>query len=437
MKFVDSSTGRMSAAALAAIQSRLAGHHSIALWPKDLFEAPYSFVKWPHMTLHKLRDPAHVKGVLVDHADCFEKSPFAKGLLQPVMGAGLVTSEGDRWRLQRSITSPAFRKSAINVLTPMIARAAIATSESFASTTSDAIEVLPQMFRLSFEVIRYLSFGASADAGLPFDETVRQLRVCLNGMSGNNVNTLEGASENLRSMATEAINRRIVAEEAGSDLFSLLHHATQASDDPLSNTEFRDNILTFISAGYDTTAVAASWALYLLATHLHIQEDVAAEVLEAFPNGNFTAEVEKLPLLRKVIMETMRLFPPVPSVSRIAVKPIAISGVEFSVGDTADILIYPMHRHKLLWRDPDAFLPDRFDDSESRLRPKFAYIPFGAGPRICIGSQLSYLQIALILATILRAHNLSAVDGYDPKPHVRVTLQPQDGLPLHFKPRTR
>jgi cytochrome P450 len=218
------------------------------------------------------------------------------------------------------------------------------------------------------------------------------------------------------------------------DLLDLL----LAGEDPKSGRrmdtgELRDNLLTFIVAGHETTALTLAWSLYLCAFDQGVQERAREEAQQVLEGRAATGEhVARLPFVRQVIEEALRLYPPAGIVSRTAQRADRLCGAEVRPGDTVMIPMYALGRHRALWRDPDRFDPDRFADRKAVDR--FAYLPFGDGPRICIGASFALQEAVIILATLLARFRFTPIRGRDPKPVMIITLRPQGGVWLQAEP---
>ncbi|MEM9550839.1 MAG: cytochrome P450, partial [Pseudomonadota bacterium] len=218
------------------------------------------------------------------------------------------------------------------------------------------------------------------------------------------------------------------------DFLDLLLQAEDAETArKMDTTEMRDNLLTFIVAGHETTALTLSWSLYLLAFDQSIQQRARDEVQSVLRDRPATGDdVDQLPFVRQVVDEALRLYPPGGIVSRTARAPDTLCGHEIRPGDTVMLPIYALHRNHRLWSDPDAFDPDRFADRKAIRR--YAYMPFGDGPRICIGASFALQEAVIILATLLARFQFDPVPGRDPKPVMIITLRPEGGVWLTAKP---
>jgi cytochrome P450 len=199
----------------------------------------------------------------------------------------------------------------------------------------------------------------------------------------------------------------------------------------MSDAEVVNNLLTFIAAGHETTAVALTWTLWLLAKDQASQQRAHDEVVNVVRTGPLTAaHVDRLVFCRQVISEAMRLYPAAPGVGRLPNEPMLLGGEEISARTRIHIPIFPLHRNVRLWENPNAFDPDRFAADKVKVRSRYAFLPFGGGPRVCIGASFATVEAAVILAVLLRALRFLPVAGHKPKPVARVTLRPAGGMPL-------
>jgi cytochrome P450 len=218
------------------------------------------------------------------------------------------------------------------------------------------------------------------------------------------------------------------------DLLDLLLEGVDPKTKRKMNTaELRDNLLTFIVAGHETTALTLSWSLYLMGFDQDAQDKARAEAQSVLKGRAATGDdVENLPFVRQIIDEALRLYPPAGIISRTAQKADTLGGREIRPGDTVMIPIYALGRHEQLWDDPNAFKPERFEDRKSIDR--YAYLPFGDGPRICIGASFALQEAVIVLATLLSRYKFTAVKGKDPEPVMILTLRPNGGVWLTAEP---
>jgi len=221
-----------------------------------------------------------------------------------------------------------------------------------------------------------------------------------------------------------------------------LTHRLIAARDPetgraMDDSQLVDNVLTFYLAGHETTAKALTWTLFLLSRSPEWTAALEEEIARVTGGAPIAAEhVEKLALTRQVIQESMRLYPPVPIMSRQCVADATLDGRAVPAGTSIIMPIYAIHRHARRWEEPDAFMPERFAATNDAAIPRYQYMPFGAGPRVCIGQVFAMMEAVVMLATFIQRSQFTPVEGYDPKPIARVTLVPTGGLPLRVAARS-
>lgn len=228
-------------------------------------------------------------------------------------------------------------------------------------------------------------------------------------------------------------------EPAPRDLLTLLLEAADPETGKgLSDVEVRANIVTFIGAGHEMTANALSWSLYLLSQDERARARIEQEVDEVLGRSPVEPHhLERLVYTRAVIDEAIRLYPPAPYMSRSAIADDRIGDLHIPAGSMVAIAPYVLHRHRKLWDEPDAFRPERFLPEERGRIDRFAYLPFGAGPRVCIGASFSLQEAVIVLATVIRAMRLDLVEGHDVVPLQRITLRPRNGLPMRLAIRLK
>jgi cytochrome P450 len=226
-------------------------------------------------------------------------------------------------------------------------------------------------------------------------------------------------------------------EPAPRDLLTLLLEAADPETGKgLGDAEVRANIVTFIGAGHETTANALSWSLYLLSQDERARATIEREVDEVLGGGPIKPDhLDRLVYTRAVIDEALRLYPPAPYMSRAAIGDDRIGDVHIPAGSMVVIAPYVLHRHRRLWDRPDVFRPERFLPEERGRIDRFAYLPFGAGPRVCIGASFSLQEAVIVLATIVRSIRLDLVEGHEVAPVQRITLRPRGGLPMRLTHR--
>ncbi|MFN4155616.1 MAG: cytochrome P450 [Paracoccaceae bacterium] len=397
---------------------------------------------------HMVMDPDALRHILRDNVVNYPKSVVTKLILEPAIGDSLFVAEGQEWLWQRRTAAPVFSHRNVAALAPVMSAAAERACVRIAQGTGRAVNCYDEMVTATFEVISDVTFSD----GEGFDRAsvhraiegymAQTARVSLLDIIGAPAwvprpgRVLSGsAMRQMKRIADGSIQRRRAEGNPGvPDLLDLL----MAGEDPksgrrMTTPELRDNLLTFIVAGHETTALTLSWALYLCAFDPVIQAAARAEAQSALGTRAATAaDITALPLIRRIVDETLRLYPPAAFLSRTAQAADTLCGREVLPGDTIILPIYALHRHHALWDSPDSFDPDRFADAKSMDR--YAYLPFGDGPRVCIGANFALQEAVIILATLLARFRFDPVPGKAPKPVMILTLRPEGGVWLKATP---
>jgi len=396
-------------------------------------------------------DPDMVQQVLVDDPDSFVKAEPMRRALEPALGQAILTAEGARWRMQRRVAAPVFRPGNVAGFVPAMIMAARAMREKWAALPDGAkVDVPHEMMAVTFDIIleTMLSGRGDIDAA-SVDRNMRDFlestswAVALSALGAPLWTPFPGkrrserAHRYLRQMVAGRVDERRRTGERRDDLLSLMLDAKDPeTGEGLSDTSIRDNILTFVAAGHETTALALTWTFYLLSRHPEIEQRVLNEIAQV--TGGAMLEADHLPLLaytRQVVMESMRVYPPVAMVVRQPTREMVIGGVTATPATNVFIPIYAIHHHKLLWENPEMFDPDRFAAEAVKERHRWSYLPFSAGPRICIGMGFALIEAVAILGTLLPAVRLEAEPGFIPTPKLRVTMRPKEGMVMEKKAR--
>lgn len=414
-------------------------------WPRVVFEGLSWKPPFPGTPLF-LMDPAAIREVLAGQAENFSQGHMFRRMFRPVWGDGMFTSEGQAWRWQRHASAPAFRPAHMQALAPFMSRAAEAALGRWESGAT--IDTHAEATRITFDVI----FDTVLSGGEDFDREQIQGRaaaflayalkprfsyfLAADAYHQHKVNSAGPQAAALRADMVAMIRRRRTAPPRG-DLVDLLLAARdpetgQAMDDAL----LCDNLLGFIAAGHETTAQTLTWALYLASAHAPTAARIRAEVATVAGEDSIGPDhVERLVFTRQVVSEVLRLYPAALQLYRICVRPTQVAGVAMKSGDRVVIPVYALHRHSRYWRDPNVFDPDRFAPGEP-APDRHVYMPFGAGPRICIGSAFAMTELVVLLATLMRGAEFTVVPGRRVWPGGGLTLRPEHGLPMIVTPRT-
>ena len=396
-----------------------------------------------------LTNPADIRHVLQDNARNYRKSPLYDKL-RVVLGNGLLTSEGDFWLRQRRIAQPAFHRQRIAALAGVMAAAAreAAAHWEMVASAGRPVDIDEEMMRLTRTVVLRTLLGA--DLG-PFSDTVDDAWRVLNehiaesfwslGLTGwwpsARKRRFHEARQVMRGAVDHVIAERRRNPSDSADLLSMLMTARdEDTGEAMTDEQLRVEVTTFLLAGQETTSLALTWIWYLLSQHPAAQQRLENEVDAALdgrpPEYN---DLVNLPYVRMVIDEAMRLYPPAWGFSRQAIGDDQIGGFNLPGGFLVFVVPYVLHRLPAFWNNPDVFDPERFTPERAADRPKFVYLPFGAGPRQCIGNQFALIEAHLVVATLAQRYRLHLVPGHRVDPWPLITLRPRYGMPMIVEKR--
>ena len=386
---------------------RQAVHNPIDIWPPEVYNLPIVRDNFLGIPRYYISDPALIQTAFVDNADKLHKSDQMRRALEPALGQGILTAEDDRWRAQRRVAAPVFRPAHVDSFLPAMIAAARATATHWQSLPNgEEIEVGHHMMHVTFDII--LETMLSGKGNIDTDRVEQSVAdflksagwaAVLAALKAPKWTPFPGKAragrgrQYLRDIVTERATLRRRTGERHDDLLSLLLDAKDPETGAgFSDTNIVDNILTFIGAGHETTALALTWTFYLLAKHPDIEARVLAEIAEVTNGAPLEAEhVAALTYTGQVIKESMRVYSPVSQIGREVMQGFMLGPHQINQGDRIVVPIHAVHHHKLLWDAPDVFDPDRFAPDAVKSRHRFSWLPFGAGPRICIGMQFALL----------------------------------------------
>ena len=420
--------------------------------PRPAYEEGLTRVRTRYSDVLLVCDPDLIGEILVEKADAFGRDPATRRSFRPVVGDNSIfVADGAEWRWQRRAVAPIFRHETILSFVPVFAAMAQRQIERWRTAEPDSpVDAAAAITRTTFDIIVESMLGGSAS--LDAERYSRALTENFETIPWHLIYDMFAVPEwmpfpNRRSAMRSRdflhrdMRRLIAARRAKPspqpDLLDLL----LAARDPetgrtMSDAEVVNNLLTFIAAGHETTAVALTWTLWLLAKDQAAQQRVFDEVTDVAGSGAITAaHVDRLSFCRQVISEAMRLFPPAPGIGRQPNATVTLAGMQISPRTRIHIPVFALHRNVRLWDNPNAFDPDRFAPDKVKARSRYAFLPFGGGPRVCIGASFATIEAAVILAVLIRAVRFRAVAGQKPRPVARVTLRPAGGMPLLIEQR--
>jgi cytochrome P450 len=428
-------------------------------WTRELYEDPIVTGESLLGRFAVVSDPAAIRAVLVDAPEQFGKDELQKRLLRPALGDGLLTSEGEAWRSQRRAFAPVFAPRSVDGFVPAMRSCAEALVRRWSAMRDGRpIDVAEEMARTMLDMLAATIFGgglgqsaaAFRQAATRYFETQGRVEpLDLLGAPdwvprlGRLLShpALEFFTRVVESIVAERRKRRTSnADDMPADLVAVLLRNGETTGVGMSDSEIAGNIITFIGAGFETPANALTWALYLLALAPDWRRQVEAEVDAAFGAKALSlATTEPLHALHAHLEEAMRLYPPVAIMTRRALVDQRLGGRHIAAGSTIILAPWIIHRHRRLWEEPDDFVPERFLPERRQSVARFAYLPFGAGPRVCIGGAFAMQQMTITLAAIVRHFRLELVASHRVDPVHRITLRPEGGMPmtLHRRPSAK
>ena len=398
----------------------------------------------PRPPTYLVNSPEGVRRVLVDNARNYGKSTIQYRALSLVTGDGLLTSDGPTWRAQRRVLQPAFHHDALADLGSHVAEATARIAREWQGIDErTVIDADAFMMNAALEVVAGSLMstdltGQSAEIAAAtleaLDVVIARARIPITPPSwlptpANRV--LKRSVARLDAAVSTMMSAR--SSDPGADLLGMLLSVRDENDQPLSVEEIRDQLVTFIVAGHETVASALGWAWGLLAEHPTVADAVASEAESVAPSGAIAySDFPHLTYSRAVVEETLRLYPPAWLITRSAGSSDRIDGVEIPAGALIIVSPWLLHRHPDLWDNPEVFDPSRFASDV----PRFTHIPFGAGPRLCIGRDFSYVEAVMVISELGRQFRVEFPEGQSLPPGERlVTIRPSGGMPLHVHPR--
>lgn len=418
--------------------------NSLEVLPASVYREDFVAVPGRRAPRAWVTSPALVKSVLLDQRDRFRKLTQIR-LLGPLLGRGILTSEDADWRWQRQAAAPIFRPRELAAFVPAFVHCAERTVERWRREGAGVRSMDGDITRLTLEVVAetLLPGGDEAFMGTLQDSVRRMQRSGGWDILYASMNVPRWVPR--PGMRRGGIEARIMREAVAQRLRA--HRAEPARDDDLvarliaardpetgramDERQLVDNLLTFYLAGHETTAKAISWTLYLLARAPEWTSALVEEIDAVTAGSPVRAEhLDRLELVQQVLKESMRLFPPVPMMSRQAIADATLGTHAIPAGTSVLLPVYAIHRHAARWERPHEFDPTRFAPERERSIPRYQYMPFGAGPRICIGMPFAMMEATAVIATLLQHATFTWAGREEPVPVARVTLLPRGGVPM-------
>jgi cytochrome P450 len=402
-------------------------------------------LRFAHRRILLISHPDLIEEVLVANSRHFIKH-FALRLNPLVLGKGLLTSEGDFWLRQRRLIQPVFVRSRIAGYAPAMVAAARRVTASWQS--GEHRDIMVEMMRLTLAIAAKTLFDADVDDAA--QDIVAALQILQDSFinrfgamlplpiwlpTPGNVR-LRRAVRRLDDILFGFIRQRRAQNIDRGDLLSLLLNARDEEGSGMTDRQVRDEAMTLFLAGHETTALALSWTWYLLAQHPDVEEKLAAEVRQIVGARDPTVEdCPRLQYTEAVVLESMRLYPPAYVIGREAIDDCVIGGYQVRRGSTVMMSQWVVHRDPRLYGDAERFRPERWSEAATKALPKFAYFPFGGGPRLCIGNTFAMMELVLVLAAIAQRFYFRMQSGSPVTPMPTFTLRPRPGIPAEIAPR--
>ncbi len=428
----------------------------LELWGEPSYTLPWIMTRFFGERTLIVNDPGLIKYLLVDNAQNYKMAVVRQLVLRPILRDGLLTAEGAVWRRSRKAVAPIF--------TPRHARGfasqMLAQSERYAQKYEGAdgavFDIGNDMTELAFAILSETLFsGEIVTRSESFADDVEDLLHSMGRVDPMDllrapswvprVTRIGGLKvlKKFRGIVRDTMNLRLARmkddDAAPNDFLTLLLRA--AGPEGLTMEEVEDNILTFIGAGHETTARALAWTLYCVANSPHVRDAMEEEIDRVLSSGADPVDwLDLMPWTRAAFEEAMRLYPPAPSINREAISDdvwISPKGERVEIPKDVTILVMPwtLHRHALLWQKPRAYIPERFLPENRDQIHRFQYLPFGAGPRICIGATFAMQEAIIALGVLMRRFRFAMTEETRPWPVQRLTTQPSNGLALRVTAR--
>ncbi len=395
-------------------------------------------IGWVFRPVYLVNHPAFLRHVLQDNASNYQKGPAAVRV-RPLFGEGLTTADGERWQRQRRRLLPLFQPARLLSLAPLVTEAAAALSERWRALAAAGrpVDLGAEMLTLTRRLILRVLFGDVPDGqatavGAAMDEALEEVnRRLWSGLTlppwipTPGLRRLRRALRRLHAFVRERIRAQ---RRPGADPSSLLAGLLALGDTPAEDRGIRDEVMTALFAGHTTAAAALAWLWLLLDAHPQQEHMLLAELRRVLPAWPPVAtDLPALSYTRMVIEEALRLYPPTWITARRAVAADQLGGQRIPAGSLLLLSPWTLHRHPAFWPDPECFDPHRFAAPERGRRPAFAYLPFGGGPRVCIGQGFAMMELQLVLATLACRCRVRLASPGPVVPEAAITLRPPRG----------
>lgn len=395
-------------------------------------------------------DPILVQHVLQKNHRNYEKSTLQTETVGRFIGKGLLTNTGSDWLRQRRLIQPGFHRSRLEALTGIMQRVIDEELDQLAikaKAANEAIDIYPLTLGIAFRIIANAIYSDDIEeAELEYfnhlitsiqEYAIQEVRMpflawyfALSGKRRRHFKMAEEAQDFHRKL----IEKRRDSGQERDDLIQMLLDARyEDTGEGMTDQQLMDEAAILFLAGHETSANTLAWTMYLLAKHPEVNAKVLKE-LETIAPGRSPKfeELRQLPYLTQVINESMRLYPPAWITDRVALNDDEVNGVPIPKGTLLTLFIYGLHHQNSQWEEPEMFRPERFTPENNKSRPAFSYLPFGGGPRLCIGNSFAMMEMQLVLAAVVRRFHLRLPPDYVALSKPLITLRPADGILMYL-----
>jgi len=425
----------------------------LSIWTENAFDRQFMATKIINRSVFIANHPEIVRYVfLTNHANYEKKSALMRKALAPLLGDGLFISDGATWQKHRELETPMFSTEQVAKYSEVMIKTTEERVQQWSLFKSGSvIPVLPQMGQLTAEIICRALFGnqLGAEQAAQVVQSFADYQAVIGQMDINTFfglpSWIPGIKTGKATVAAKAIHTivdKVIAEgEKSGNADTLLaqflkFQSETVTANTLTREQIRNELIVLFMAGHETTANTLAWAWYLISQCPDVEQRLHDEVDAVLGNRSATfADVAKLTYTRAVIEETMRLYPPVPILSREAIGDDTIRKRHIPAGSIMLVVPWLLHRHKQYWNKPDHFIPERFLDDAPVKPDRYTYIPFSIGPRVCIGKYFGTVETTLCLAILARHFRLQVPEGHQVTHECRLTLRPKDNLPMRISAR--
>jgi cytochrome P450 len=397
--------------------------------------------------VYQLAHPDFARQILIEEPEKYYKARLIKQAFGPFAGQGLLTSDGAVWRRQRKLIQPAFHHAQLVAYGATMVSHTQRMIDSFED--GGLVEIPEEMARLTLAIVVQTLFGADVTRD---SKEVGGLMVAVLDAANDRLNSIlrfpswvptrrnreeKRALRRIDQLLNRFIAEHRAAREAPADLLSVLLAATdEESGIGMSDNQLHEEMMTLFLAGHETTAMALTWTWYLLSQYPQVEEKLVAEVSRVLRGRPPTvADLAQLPYTEMVVRESMRLYPPAPGFAREPIEDVRIGGYDVPRGSLITVNTYALHRDPRFFEDPERFDPERFATGWEDRIPRYAFLPFGGGPRVCIGNGFAMMEARLIVATMAQRWRLSLEPGQEIVPAQLVTVRPKNGMRMRASKR--